>query len=51
MFLIIGTFAIVVLMLFIGLIGEMLGSMFSKTEDSADQVSAEESFSEYATAQ
>ncbi len=50
MFLIVGTFAIVVLMLVIGLIGEIITSMFSKTEESESNT-YEESFSEYATAQ
>ncbi len=50
MFLIVGTFAIVVLMLFIGLIGEIITSMFSKAEESEPNT-YEEKFSEYATAQ
>ena len=49
MFLIAGTFAIVVLMLIVGFIGEAIGSMFSKAEESESTVH-EETHSELATA-
>lgn len=48
MFLIMGTFAIVFLMLIIGFIGEIIGGMFAQKEEGAEGI--EESFSEYATA-
>ena len=49
MFMIMGTFGIVVFILVIGFIGETISSMFSSTEESELQMS-EESYSEYASA-
>ncbi len=46
MFLIVGTFAIVVLMLIVGFIGESVGSMFSKTEDSTEASTSSENHTE-----
>lgn len=50
MFLIIGTFAIVVLMLVVGFIGETVGSMFSKEEKSTEPTTSKEHHTELATA-
>lgn len=49
MFMIMGTFAIVVFMLVIGFVGEVIGSMFSSSEESESSMS-EESYTEYAAA-
>ena len=49
MFMIMGTFGLVVFMLLIGFIGETIGSMFSSSEESESSMH-EESYSEYATA-
>jgi hypothetical protein len=49
MFMIIGTFAIVVFMLVIGFIGETIGSMFSSSEES-ESLTYEESYTELAAA-
>jgi len=49
MFLIMGTFGIVVFMLIIGFIGEVIGSLFSSSKESETSQS-EEKFTEYAPA-
>jgi hypothetical protein len=49
MFLIMGTFGIVVFMLVIGFIGEVLGSLFSSSKESETSL-CEENFTEYAPA-
>jgi len=51
MFLIVGTFIIIVLMLIVGFIGETVSSMFSKTEDSTESSTAKESHTELAIQQ
>jgi hypothetical protein len=49
MFMIMGTFGLVVFMLIIGFIGETVSSMFSSSEES-ESVMSEEIYTEYATA-
>jgi uncharacterized membrane protein len=48
MFLIMGTFAIVVFMLLIGFIGEVLSELFTSSE--SEEIQSEKSFTEYAPA-
>ncbi len=50
MFLILGTFAIVILMLVIGFIGESVSELFSKAKSSSESISSKEDSKELATA-
>jgi len=49
MFIVVGTFGLVFFMLIIGFIGEILGGLFSASEES-DASMSEECYTKYATA-
>ncbi len=50
MFLAVGTFVIVVLMLILGFIAETVGGIFHKTEESTESSTSNESYTELASA-